>query len=372
MVEMNSIFITDSGINKVTGGGIVSLNMIESLKEFGLSTILCTTKQPDNKYDNIPTYSINPIDWGYKPPNYFPTPFFKDYLAYHLLPKEPITDLCVTYGCPFGLTMEDVKQSGTRIVCDLPPHNIDISREEHIKFTGEYNHPHLTDEILWGLYSRHLRIADKVIVHSNKSAEYIKKKANLKELPIVLPHGCYPPEKIPDYPQQVTPGYFGSCSPDKGSAYLANAWLNTPHPPDVQMVLGGRDALFFQFQDKELLKYFKKTGYLENLVDFYKQISIYVQTSATEGFGLTVLEAMSYGRPVIVTDGTGASDLVTNGHDGFVIPSRDIGAIIDKIKYFQDNPGMIKTMGEAARETAKKYTWDIIKKRYNEIYRSLF
>lgn len=367
MVNMNSIFITDSGINKTTGGGVVSLNMIESLKEFGLSTIFSTQKFPDNKYDNIPAFSINPFDWGYQ---YF-EPFFKDYLAYHMLPQDSPIDLICSYGCPFGLTMEDIKKSGTKIVCDLPPHNIDISKAEHIKFVGEYNHPHLTDDVLWGLYSRHLRLADKVIVHSKKSAIYIKEKAKLKELPTVLPHGCYLPEKIPEYPEQITPGYFGSCGIDKGLSYLANAWLNIPHNVDIQMVLGGRDANMFQFENKELMKQFKKTGFVENLADFYKQISFYVHPSVTEGFGCTVLEAMSYGRPVIVTNETGASDLITNGKEGFIIPISDIGAIIDKMVFFMNNPETIKTMGENARKTAEKYSWDIIKRRYIEIYREL-
>jgi len=43
---------------------------------------------------------------------------------------------------------------------------------------------------------------------------------------------------------------------------------------------------------------FKILGFVENLVDFYKQISVYIQPSITEGFGITPLEAMAYGRPV--------------------------------------------------------------------------
>lgn len=366
LIKMNSIFITDSMINKVTGGGVVSLNMIESLRDFGLSSIFCMQKQPDNRFMGIPSFSINPIHWGY---NYY-SPFFKDYLAYHLIPKEKI-DLCVSYGCPFGLTMEDLKKEDVKIVCDLPPHKINISQEEHIKFTGEYNHPHLTDEVLWGLYSRHLRYADKVITHSDFSAEYIQKQAKLREKPISIPHGCYLPENIPEYPEQVTPGYFGSIGLDKGTIYLANAWLNTPHKPEVQMILGGRDAKDFQLEQVEHMKNFKTTGFLENLSEFYKQISIYTHPSVTEGFGCTVLEAMAYGRPVIVTEETGAKELITDGKEGFIIPIRDINKIIEYIRYFQDNPDVIKTMGRNARQTAEKYTWEIIKKYYIEAFRSL-
>ena len=69
-----------------------------------------------------------------------------------------------------------------------------------------FPYPHLDNDILWGLYSRHLRLADKVIVHSKKSAEYIKRKATLINDPIVIPHGCYLPNTFERYPDYVV--YF--------------------------------------------------------------------------------------------------------------------------------------------------------------------
>ena len=367
-MQNNSVFITNSGINPVSGGGIVGMNYIEALQAVtNLRYILCTTKLPDDKYNNIPTYSISARDWGYT--DWRATPFFEDYMAFHLLQKEP-TELFMTYGCPFGLTIEEVKRTFyCKVVCDIAPHIIETTKEDHLKFLGSYDYPHLSDDKLWGLYSRHLKFADVVVVHSNKSAKYLEKKANLKMIPRVIPHGCMLPEQISHLPDEFSPGYFGAIGVDKGISYLANAWINLPYT-NTQFILAGREGTHFKIQD-EFVNHFKILGYVENLIDFYKQINVYVQPSITEGFGITPLEAMAYGRPVIVAEGAGMSELVTDGFDGFVIPIRDIGAIMDKLVYFHDNPTELVRMGKNARITAEKYTWDKIKKQYVKLFKDL-
>jgi len=364
----NSIFITNSGINPITGGGIVGMNCVDALKKVStLQYILCGTKVPDDRCMDTPTYSINARDWGYE--NWRTTPFFEDYMAFHLLHKEPKIDLVLTYGCPFGLTIEEIKREfSSKVVCDLAPHIIEVTMEDHLKHLGTFDFPHLADDVLWGLYSRHLKFADEVVVHSKKSADYIMKKANILKEPRVIPHGCNIPENIPDLPETLIPGYFGAIGIDKGVSYLANAWLNLPY--DTKMIIGGREGAGFKVED-EFMNRFSVTGYVEKLEDFYKQISVYVQASITEGFGITPLEAMAYGRPVIVAEGVGMSELVTDGYDGFVVPIRDINALINKLSYFNDNPEEIKRMGKNARQTAKKYTWDIIKEKYVQLFKEL-
>jgi len=276
----NSVFITDSGINPITGGGKVGIHYIDALKKVSdLNYILCNTKLPDFKYNGVPAFTLNAEDWGYRKKHdnsgWKTSPFFLDYMAFHLLKKTP-TDLAMTYGCPFGLTVEELKREfDTKIVCDLAPHIINITESEHMKFIGEYNYPHLNNDVLWGLYSRHLKFADVVVVHSNKSAEYIEKKANLTKTPMVIPHGCTPPENIPDYPNVFTPGYFGAIGIDKGTTYLANAWLQLPYQ-DSKMIIGGRESSIFSLPEPHMSR-FNIIGYVEKLEDFYKHISVYVQ-----------------------------------------------------------------------------------------------
>lgn len=370
-----SCLITNSGINQNTGGGIVSYNLFEALQscteikyvfsthKFTNNSIAFGGKEGKPTFPDlaIPAYSINPGDY-----NYNADPFSMDYLAYHILPAEPI-DIVQTYGCPFGLTVEELKRAGSKVVADVAPHNLEISQEEHLKLAGKYPFPHLTDEMLWGMYSRNLRLSDVVIVHSNSSAKYIQQKARLKDLPTVIPHGINLPETIPAYPEKFIPGYFGALGIDKGLTYFARAWIqiNTPTPKG-EAYIGGYGTEAFNIQGYPSL--FKALGGFENTSDFYKQISVYIQPSVTEGFGITPLEAMAHGRPAIVTTGTGVAELITDGKDGFVIPIRNIEAIQGRIQYFMDNPAEIQRMGAEARKTAEKYTWDKIKEQYVSIY----
>lgn len=370
---VNSILLTNSGINKVSGGGLVSYNLAKALQSCSdLKLILSGQAFPDNKYEDIPAFSMNPISYGYA--GHDTNPFFMDYLSFHLLPKNQV-DLVMTYGCPFGLTVEECKREfNAKVITDLAPHNIDVSRAEHMKFTGSYPYPHLTDELLWGLYSRHLRFADAVIVHSHSSAKYIKEKARINIDPIVIPHGCDIPDEIKPYPEKFTPGYLGVLGFDKGIQYLVNGWINmfaeNPSFKKHELLIAGQGSEGFKIQEN-YMHYFKVLGYIENLSDFYNSLSIYVQASVIEGFGLPVLETMAHGRPVICAEGAGVSELITDGKDGFVVPIRDIKAISDKIQYFFENPSEISRMGKNARETASRYSWDIIRKKYVEVYQEL-
>ena len=359
-----SCLITNSGINQNTGGGIVSYNLVKALYQCtDVQFAFSNQKFPENKYENINSYSINPADY-----NYNADPFSMDYLAYHLLPDEPV-DIVQTYGCPFGLTVEELKRKGAKVVADVAPHNLEISQEEHLKYAGSYPYPHLTDEMLWGLYSRNLRLSDVVIVHSHSSAKYIQQKARLKELPTVIPHGVNLPENIAPLPPKFTPSYFGALGMDKGIGYLVNAWLQCPYP-ELKMLIGGREAQTFKI-DERYMPRFQVVGEVNSIADFIAKCSIGVFPSVTEGFNICALEMMAYGRPVIVAEGAGVSELIEDGKDGFRIPIRNVEAIQSKIQYFIDNPNEITRMGIEARKTAERYTWDKIRERYVSIWQKM-
>lgn len=369
-MDINSILITNSGINKTTGGGVVGLNLMEALLSCSnLKLVLSNQHFKDSKIADMPAYCIEPNQYGYS------DPFFMDYMAKLMIEEVDITsiELAQTYACPFGMTVEKLKKDYfCKIIADIAPHNTEFSQEEHMKFLGQYPFPHLTNEFLWKAYSKHLRFADKVIVHSHKSAEYLKEKAKLNEFPAVIPHGCYPPDKVPEYPEEIQPGSFGALGFDKGTPYLIEAWNSMQQSEKTLFLMGGHDINAFKSSFAPWLDKFQSVGHIKDVGDFYSSISFLVAPSVSEGFGICILEAMSWGRPVIVAEGAGASELVTDGKSGFVVKIRDSTALAEKIQWYYDNPDEIKTMGQHARETALKYTWDIIKKKYIDIYKGMF
>jgi glycosyltransferase involved in cell wall biosynthesis len=372
---INSILLTDSGINKTSGGGIVSLNLLEILQEISdVKLILSGQHFPDGKYDGkIQSYCIKDGQFNYY------CPYFSDYFSKALIQSEDISsiELAISYGCPWGDTFEYLKKNTfSKLIADLAPHNISLSRQEHMSFTGKYDYPHLTYQFLLDMYLKHLRLSDLVIVHSNKSAQYIMETAQLKELPTVIPHGAFLPseEDILPYPEDFRPGYFGSMGLDKGLIYLLRAWLKSNVAESSKLWIGGagtENFLEIYKIDKDFLDKFNVVGAVEHIGNFFNNISVYVQPSIQDGFGITPLEAMSFKRPVIVSEGAGVSELVEDGKSGFVVPMRSPEAIKEKIEYFVDNPMEITRMGKNAYAVASKWTWEIVKKKYIDVFKEL-
>lgn len=77
----------------------------------------------------------------------------------------------------------------------------------------------------------------------------------------------------------------------------------------------------------------------------------------SDGFGMVVTEAMSQGTPVIATDHCCAIDIIQNGINGWIVPSRSSDAIKEKIIYLLNNPHEIEKNGKNALKTASKRTW---------------
>lgn len=97
-------------------------------------------------------------------------------------------------------------------------------------------------------------------------------------------------------------------------------------------------------------------GSLDDVRPALEQCSVYVLPSYREGTPRTVLEAMSMGRPIITTDAPGCRATVENGVNGFLVPVRDVKALIVAMEWFVKNPHAIAEMGAASREIAiEKY-----------------
>jgi glycosyltransferase involved in cell wall biosynthesis len=112
-------------------------------------------------------------------------------------------------------------------------------------------------------------------------------------------------------------------------------------------------------------------GWVEKPANLFSRCSVLVAPSVTEGFGICVLEAMAHGRPVIVSEGAGAADVVDDDVNGFVVPRRNPDAIADRIMQLKNSPDLALEMGLQAREKAMQYTWDKIIPQYQAIWKGL-
>lgn len=113
-------------------------------------------------------------------------------------------------------------------------------------------------------------------------------------------------------------------------------------------------------------------GFRNDVKDFLCQCSIYVHPANREGFGMAVVEAMSYKCPIIVSDSCALPELIVNGECGFVVPTYDAQAWSDKIEELLLDQNKMDYMGENAyKRFCNRFSIDIYVKRLDNIYSQL-
>ena len=350
----SSVFCTTAPIGKGHGGGIVSYYECQALKEISeLIQVVC----PISEDIGVPVETIS-LDG-----RYHDNPFMWDYVTSL---KAKHADIAFFNGSPFSSTVRAINPS--LVVVDIPAHDLELSIEEWERWQGKYPFKHMTDPFLWPLFTSFIVNADLIICPSKMSADYVKRNPGTKAKVVVVPHGTDLPDEVKPLPEQFKVGYLGATGTDKGTIYLLKAWAGLMYQDNELLLAGSAWArvqlppLFQRGQRVNIL------GRVENVSDFYNNISVYCQPSVTEGFGIPCLEAMAHGRPVIVSEGAGVSELVKDGVEGYVIPIRDAEAIAERIDLLRSRPEKVKEMGEKARLKAEKYTWE---RTRNEIIRAI-
>lgn len=94
------------------------------------------------------------------------------------------------------------------------------------------------------------------------------------------------------------------------------------------------------------------------LRQLYAEAVCVVAPAYDEDYGLTAIESMHYGKPLVVcSDGGGLVDFVDDGVNGLVVePSGP--ALAEAINRLHEDRGLAEKLGEAARRTAHEYTWE--------------
>ena len=108
----------------------------------------------------------------------------------------------------------------------------------------------------------------------------------------------------------------------------------------------------------------------ENLPSLYADSDAVLFLSRYEGFGLTVLEAMAAGTPVIGTPVGGVPDVVTDGEDGLIV-ERDATAVTGAIDRLAETPELTMEMGAKARAVAEQRTWDSVAAKTENVYQDV-
>jgi glycosyltransferase involved in cell wall biosynthesis len=81
---------------------------------------------------------------------------------------------------------------------------------------------------------------------------------------------------------------------------------------------------------------------------------IAVSPARVEGFGLTVIEAGAAGLPVVATNTTGMTEIITDGESGLIVPVEDIPRLLEAMRRLVDDPELRRRFGTALRRTVEQ------------------
>ena len=116
---------------------------------------------------------------------------------------------------------------------------------------------------------------------------------------------------------------------------------------------------------------FRFLGHHEDMAAFYKGLGLYINTSIHEGVPMSVLEAMSYGLPVVAPKVGGLPEIVDDGVSGFLVDGRHpdkFAHSILRLLNFEER----RRMGQAARERAiASFSHEKMVQRYLQLYNEL-
>ena len=171
----------------------------------------------------------------------------------------------------------------------------------------------------------------------------------------------------------------GRLTSDKQQMMLLKIWemVNDripQHDWKLQIIGSGEE-------EANLLSYIKQSElvnvemipHTSNIKEYYNNAELFVFTSKMEGFGMVLLEAMSFGVPCISFDcPSGPRDIIEDNRNGYLIPCYDEKLFAEKIcEYIQKNNELKEKMQQEAIDTIRNWNNDNIIQKWLSLFASL-
>ncbi|MFN4034208.1 MAG: glycosyltransferase family 4 protein, partial [Fimbriimonadales bacterium] len=218
--------------------------------------------------------------------------------------------------------------------------------------------------IVRNLYRAALRLAHSVLfLNPDDLDEFIRSSIVSRKKTILLGGiGVDLEEWLPAPPvlQPLTFTLAARLLREKGVVEFAEAarTLKQRYPETRFLLLGGLDTNPGALSESEARRWVQEgilewLGHVPDVRPYFAQTSVYVLPSYREGVPRSTQEAMAMARPVITTDAPGCRETVIDGVNGFLVPPRDVAALVQAMERFIQQPELIIPMGRQAASWQK-------------------
>jgi len=191
----------------------------------------------------------------------------------------------------------------------------------------------------------------------------------------VIPHGTAKTHSLPNATvvdpspraenQPVKILFVGRLEPRKGPDQILAALLLLPkNSPPLEVVFVGLPMTAVDPYTQKIEALTKKVrahasqfvlkfeGYVEDAVlsQHYASTDIFIAPSRFESFGLIVIEAMQYAKPIITCDVGGMKEIIDEANNGYLFPVDNLEILAKHISKLVSEPALRATIGSAARQ----------------------
>ena len=226
-----------------------------------------------------------------------------------------------------------------------------------------------------------MEFADKIITVSNFTRNMVLDKYGISPDKVETVYNAVEPVQQkytlgrPEAPEDKTVTFLGRITLQKGPEYFVHAAsMVLDKLKDVRFVMAGSgdmlQSMISLTAKLGIASRFHFTGFLQGpeVFDLFKRSDIYVMPSVSEPFGISPLEAMQTGVPVIISRQSGVSEILS-----YVIKVDfwDVEALADAIYGVLNYPALSSMLVNGGKGEADALTWDDSARHMYRIYRSL-
>ena len=175
-------------------------------------------------------------------------------------------------------------------------------------------------------------------------------------------------------------GMIGHLAPIKGQEdFIRAAAIVCAQRSDVKFIIAGEDKsrsgehrrdIESLIRELRLEQRIELTGWIDDVADLLSTLDVFVSPSRSEPFGLSIVEAMAAGVPVIATRSEGAREIVDADETGLLVPIGDVEALANAIKQLLADPDeRDRLSANAARVAGERFALERMVEATEDVYR---
>ncbi|MBL0358822.1 MAG: glycosyltransferase family 4 protein [Chitinophagaceae bacterium] len=358
----------------ISGMEVVTLHLMQGLKEKGYEVRCVFSGWNDGNFKKkldeigVVNYEIK-IGWIYIRKLWWTIDtlvhYPKAYFACRKIIRDFDPDICQF--CNFSMSIMLRNLIGPKSVYNLQ----------------ETHHANLKNKFIFRLLNKKISIFTAVSNHIVK----VLKDLEIPGEKIELVYNGIPPVASGNHTTSLSPkavlnfAIIGQVAPWKGHLILVEAVekLKQRGISNFKVLVYGNDATDFGAALKKVIQanaaemHFEWKGFVNNQEDVYADCDIVIVPSLSgEPCSLTIIESMSRGKAVIVSNRGGNPELVQDKINGMVFNATDPSQLADCMAYMISNREQIDVFGKSAKEKAAvEYTYLNMTQRYINLYEDL-